>query len=442
VVNTTIYFDQGEAGGVLLKDAIGRKIPVQLTNKELFQDGSLKSADMCFIAEQIPSIGYKTYYISPGPVQQNNAGEDGNTIESIYYRIEFADGGIQSIYDKDLQKELIDPSKFKAGEVFTLRSVGNGAGEFANVQQPDTEGFDKTGNYSTIWKLKNRGPVYTSYQMRQAIRNAVVEQEVIIYQDLKRIDFNTQILNWEGILFREYRFALPLNMSDGQVVYEVPYGVLEVGKDEMNGNAGERYIYPCSETRPRGIQNWIGAYDQDVSVILSSSVAVADYIDPTEDPVTSPVIQPILFASRQSCHWEGNDYLQTGDHSFQFSLTSTSPDWKKGYKMGIQANERLIAIAAPDQYLHAFLPEEQSFIDIDAANVIISAIKKAEDNQNTVIRIVEMEGNDTVVKLDIFKPVGRMRYTNLIEEPLRDIDLTREGKIKIGHHAIETFSLE
>jgi alpha-mannosidase len=242
-------------------------------------------------------------------------------------------------------------------------------------------------------------------------------------------------------LYREYRFALPLNLPEGQVAYEVPYGVLEVGKDEMEGSAGERYIHPCRETRPRGIQNWIGAYDGNVSVILSSTVAVADFRDPTTNPIPNPMLQPVLIASRKSCHWEGNDYLQTGDHTFHFTLTSTLPDWRNGYKSGIQANEKLITVVAPAQYLVASLPEELSFAGTDASNVLITTLKKAEDDQQAVIRMVEMEGRDIRVTLNTFRPIERFQQTNLIEEPIRIVDIPGEIKINIGHHAIETFGM-
>jgi alpha-mannosidase len=439
VVSAKLYFDEGEAYHLLLKNALGNEIPVQITEKKTFPDGSLKSAVICFIADGVPSIGFKTYYYTPSPRQQSMPTRNVQNFENKFYRIEFADGGLSSIYDKQLQKELIDPSKFKAGEVFTMRSAGNGAGEFASVQQPDMEGFDKTGNYKTQWELKQNGPVYVSFKMRQPVKHAVVEQEVIVYHNLKRIDFRTDILNWEGILFREYRFALPLNMKDGQVVYEVPYGVLEVGKDEIEGYAGERYKVPCRDTRPRGIQNWIGAYNKDYCVILSSSVVVADYIDPTDNSMYNQFLQPILFASRQSCHGEGNDYLQTGNHSFRFSLTSTQPDWRNGYKAGLQANEVLRVVVAPEQYQNVTLPEEQSFFTVDASNVIISTIKKSEDDHSAVIRMFEIEGRETETTLNAYKKIGQLQHANLIEEPLEETDVSGGRTIKIGHHAIETY---
>jgi len=441
-VSVNLTFDQGETQGVSIKDGDGNNIDIQLSDIITYDDGSLKSANVHFIAEEIPSIGYKTFYYKPAQIVKHSESGFNSDFENKYYRISFGNGGLKSIYDKELQQELIDNTKFKAGEIFTMQSVGNGAGEFADVQQPDMEGFDKTGLYQTFWEVVDQGPVFSSFKMRGPIRHAVVEQTIIIYNHLKRIDFQTDILNWEGILYREFRFVIPLNMSDGQVVYEVPYGVLEVGKDEMSGSAGERYIYPCKETRPRGIQNWIGAYNKDVSVILSSSVAVADFADPTEDPVPHQVLQPILLASRKSCHWEGNDYLQTGNHNFFFSLTSTRPDWKNGYKSALQANEKLQVVVDPRQYIEASLPESLSFYGLDASNVIISTIKKAENDNSTIIRLVEFEGENSDIKLKTFKIVTQVEHTNLLEEAKSTLSNTNGYTLPVGHHAIETYNLK
>ncbi len=189
---------------------------------------------------------------------------------------------LSSVYDKKLGKELINNKSFNAGEVFTLHSEGTGAGEFADIQQPDMKNFDREANYSSNWKLSESGEVYTCFENRQPIRNAVVEQKIFIYKNIKRIDFVINLLNYEGVLYREFRMALPLNMKNGQVSYEVPFGVVNVGKDEIKGSAGERYKSICKDIHPRSIENWIGADDNEFGVTLTSSVAVADYIDPTD----------------------------------------------------------------------------------------------------------------------------------------------------------------
>ncbi|MEN8227822.1 MAG: glycosyl hydrolase-related protein [Bacteroidota bacterium] len=443
-VNFTISFDTGEARGIIVADSEGKTLPAQLTDRQFYADSSLKSASAHFIAPNVPSIGYKTFYIKT--TQDKTISINANrekAFENQFFKVTFANGGLNSIFDKELNKELIDTSKFKAGEVFTMHSEGNGAGEFSQVQQPDMEGFDKTGNHETNWKLGETGSVFTSFIMRQSINHAVIEQEITFYNDIKKVDFLVGVLNWEGILYREFRMALPLNMNEGEVSYEVPFGTVTVGKDEMEGAAGERYDTPCVEIHPRGIENWISASNSDFGVTMSSSVAVADWIDPTDNPVSNQVLQPLLLASRKSCHYEGNEYLQTGDHHFEFSITSHKPGWENGAKHGRQANEVLKAVVVNNRFETASLPESLSFFKSDQEDILLTTVKKAEESNEIVIRLVELGGEEKVVHIESFKNITQANLTNLIEEEVKPLPVTK-GKVqlKLGHHCIETLKIQ
>jgi len=443
-VCTRLSFDKAEAFGLELADGSGKEVKSQLTSASYFQDGSLKSATLQFIAENIPSIGYRTFFLHPlKKSEPKSLPAFEKKTENRFYRLTFADGGLSSIYDKELNQELVDPAKFKAGEIFTMHSEGNGAGEFSDIQKPDMKDFDKTGNYPTKWEIEEDGPVFTCYKYRQPIKYAVVEQRIKLFHGQKRIDFETQLLNWEGVLYHEFRMALPLNMTDGKVAYEVPFGVVEVGKDEIDGAAGERYQTECKNIHPRGIQNWISSGNAGFGVTLSSSVAVADWIDPTDQPVKNQVLQPILLASRKSCHWEGNEYLQTGDHSFSFSMTSHKPGWQNGALFGRESNEKLMAVKQVRRFEKASLPETLSFLKTNQSNVEISTFKKGEDTNQAVIRMVERSGKDQDIILESFKGFSQAQHTNLVESNQQPITLT--GKtiaIKLGHNAIETIKTE
>ncbi len=438
-----IQFDPGEAGDVALTDAAGNNVPVQLNNLLEHPDGSIKSADIHFIASDIPSVGYKVFYAKtlknsihvPMPKQ-------GKSIENQFYVLEFGSGGLKRIFDKELKKEIIAPNGFDAGEVFTLRSIGNGAGEFDLIQQPDTSGFDKTGNYKIAWKLVEEGPVYTAYSYRQPIRNAVIEQKIILYKDVKKIDFETAVLNWEGVLYREYRMALPVNAENGKIVYEVPYGKLEVGKDEMEGAAGERYQVDCKEIHPRSMQNWINVSSEEIGVTLSSSVIGVDYIDITGTSSGNTLIQPILLASRRSCHGEGNEYLQTGDHYFSFSLQSHKPGWENGYRFGLEANEKLLVTGDMKKFASADLPEEMSFFSLESANLVLPVIKKAENSPDVIIRAYEVEGKQADSGIKSAFEFKSLIPANLIEEENGEaVRMKKDTKLSFGGFAIETFKL-
>ena len=443
-VSIAVSFVNPGVYSVELSDASGIKTETQLSDITNYPNGSVKSATLHFIAKQVPAIGYKTWYLKPSAkksIKENR--EFRNEFENQFYSIKFGDGGLTSIFDKELNVELIDSKKFKAGEVFTMHSEGNGAGEFADIQKPDMSGFDKTGNYKTTWEVEDNGAVFTTIKFRQKIKNAVVEQKIKIYNNKKRIDFETALLNWEGILYREYRMALPLNMTDGQVAYEVPFGVVEVGKDEMKGAAGERYNVECKTLHPRGIENWIGASNNEFGVTMSSTVAVADWIDPTDKPVKNQMLQPVLLASRRSCHWEGNEYLQTGDHHFLFSITSHKPGWQEGAIQARGANETLKAVWADKSFSDASLLESLSFFNTDDSEVFISTIKKAEDSNDVIVRLVNMNSIDKKVTLESFVPVKNATLTNLIEEEINPISTNKNSvQIDLGHHAIETIKLK
>ena len=70
-----------------------------------------------------------------------------------HYQIELTKGGIKQIYDKEQQTPLLNTAKFLGGEVITMRSFGNGAGEFDAVQQPDMIKHPVMRQIGRFWKM-------------------------------------------------------------------------------------------------------------------------------------------------------------------------------------------------------------------------------------------------------------------------------------------------
>lgn len=434
-----IRLDEGIANQLAIQDAKGINIPIQLSDVSYYPNKSIEKATVHFIANNVPSMGLQTYYLNPSnQMTPLSPAQNTKMIENTYYKIELVDGGIKQIFDKELNAPLLNTNKFLGGEVITMRSIGNGAGEFDAVQQPDMDGFDKTSAHAIPWEIKENGPVYTTYKMRTPIRNAVIEQTLRVYHQTKQIDMNVDLLNWDGVLYREYRLMWPLALDKADVSYEVPYGALTVGKDEMPGAAGERYYVENKEQRPRGIGNWISAANDKVAVTLTSSVAVADYIDPTDQPADYTILQPVLLASRHSCHGLGNPFFQPGDHSYRFSLTSHSSGSGAREEQGVSANVPLLTVFNPVQNVNASLPETVSFISIKNPNVKVTALKKCEDDNSFIIRLYNTSADKQEVDINIYgKQPATIIHTNLIEEEVNPVE-----NIQLGKYAIETYKLK
>jgi alpha-mannosidase len=438
------------AGGFRLVDAAGADVPYQRLPSG---DPASPGAGLIeFIARDVPALGYKTFYlVEGGPISQERPAPPAGAevLENDFYRIELAPGGVKRLYDKELGRDVLDTGKFLGFEVFTMRSVGSGAGEFGRVQQPTMEGFDKLSLHRPRWQRVDgeSGPVRTVYRLEQPLRDCTVRERLIVYHRLKKIDCEVSLIGWDGDPYREFRLALPVAAEDGRVAYEIPLGVLEVGSGEAKGTGGPAYgnlVYDelLSDIRPREVQNFLYAGDGRFGVTLTTSVAVNDYKDPTDAPVPYPVLQPILLASRRSCHGEGNWYLQEGDHHYRFSLTSHAAGWRNGWRAGIAPNDPLVAVAPPGRRPEADLPESRSFLPYAAPNLVLSTMKKAENDDTVILRVYDIEGKDTDAAVELFTPAKRAERTNLIEE--EGVELKpRKGRLilPVGHHAVETLKL-
>jgi hypothetical protein len=413
---------------------------------------------LLFVANDIPPLGYKTFYLAPGksslPAPAIKTSASG--CENEFYRVTLAPGGIKSIFDKQQNRELLDTGKFLGGEVFTMlsvapnnRSKGTDAGEFGSVPLPVMDdSFDRVASHKPEWKLIEDGVIRTVYQLEQPLADATVRQRVVVWNSLKRIDCEVDINDFSGKLWREFRMALPLAAAKPQLAYEVPMGVVEIGKDEIPTNGGLaygnlNYTDQCRDIHPRMMQDFVDASDARGGLTMSSSVSVFDWIDPTTNAISNPILQPVLLASRKSCNGEGVWYPQAGDHTYRFALTTHDGDWRNGRKDGIAANHPFQAVVGATPAAGAALPPEMSFASVSADNVIVSTIKKCGDDDSVVARVYDIEGKDSQAVIKLFKKIKSAEKTNLIEENGRPLSVANGvAELRVGHNAIETVKLK
>lgn len=430
------------ADRAVVEDADGRRVPAQIRTCE-------GKKSIVFLAEKVPSLGYRVYRVKEGKsggANQAGVSVSANRFENAYYRALLGKGGIVSLYDKELGKELVHTSKFAFGDVAELGYTGHGAGEFTRITDPTPGDLTPLSQFETCWKVAESGPVYTRFENVQPTRHATIVQSITFRHACKQIDFDITLRDFDGAHNRQYRILLPLNMTAERTVsYEVPMGVATVGRDEWSEKPGGwawegTYVDNPADTHPREIQNFISASGNGFGVTMASGVAVADWVDPSRDQAIYPVLQGILLSSHKSCHAEGNWFHQTGTHTFHFSLTSHPEGWTNGYAFGIGRNHPLAAVRKTNK--GGELAASHSFLSISDPLVALSLVKKADRDNHLIIRLTEMEGKDKEVKVTLPVSVKKVIRTNLVEEEGEEWPVG--GKVvsfKLGHHAIETFKL-
>ena len=434
LVDQTVTLPAGWAQGLRVTDAGGRPVPSQTVAVTSHPDGSVRTARLLFIARGVPSLGYGTWHLLPGVADKTEPAPPAELIETAAYRISLAPGGIRSMFDKRSGRELLETGKFLGGELFTMRSVGNGAGEFDRVQQPTMEGFDQLSRHKPAWKLAESGAVRWVWEAEQPIEHVTVRQRVIVYRELPRIELEADLLRWDGTQYREFRLAFPLAGAK-RASYEVPMGIVTIGQDELPGAAGERYTQPCAEVHPREVQHWMAGDDGRAGLMISSSVAVMDHLDPTDPSRPGLMLQPILLASRRSCHGQGNWYLQAGDHHYRFALTGYQGDARANWRLGVAANVPLVT-QTPTAH-RGQLPLSSSFFGVDQPGLMLTTVKKAESDDAAVARVVDYSGRDSRARLLCWPAQTGVARANLIEDELA-ARLAPDAALPVGHHAVET----
>ena len=401
-----------------------------------------------FYAKEIPSLGYKTFYLKKGKDKVKiNKKVTANSLTNDFYTMHLDDGGIKYLFDNAMNREVLNTTRFSGGDVLTLGYDGNGAGEFTQLTEPNMSGYDKMSNHNAQWILGVDGPLFTEYTNKAKFEHTDVVQRIRVYHQEKKIDFFVDLLNWDGTHNREFRFAIPLDMENSKIKYEVPLAIAEVGKSEMKEAPGGwawggTYDQKPVTIHPREVLNYISSENDDFAVTMATDVALADWIDPTREAVDYTVLQGILLASHKSCHGEGNWYHQTGDHHFKFSMVSHKPEDKTSYQFGTSSYHPLRTVLISQSNSGAELPQAMSFFSVSDPMVRISTIKKSEDDDNVIMRLVEMEGKDKQTTVSLPMKIQDLMKTNLIEEEENKLEsLGKSFEVNMGHNSIETFKL-
>jgi alpha-mannosidase len=214
--------------------------------------------------------------------------------------------------------------------------------------------------------------------------------------------------------------------------------VQKIGASECNPAYGWGPLH-----QPREAMNFMCVGGEGFGVTVSTSVLGMDYIDPTDRPAKEDIIQPMLFASRQqegAREW----WEQRGTHRYRFSIYSHAPGYVNGYRLAMQSNNPLLAIAPGSKAPDARLPESGSFCSVSPSNLVISAIKKAEDDNGVVVRLYDVEGVDCKeVRLSFRMNPTAAWKTDLIEgNPTKAECRGTTVTFPVGHHAIEAVKVK
>lgn len=191
-------------------DPAGNAAPLQMISETRYADGGIKTADVAFIARDVPTMGYATYRIVPRAATAPGAAfltakPDG--LENEFYRLTLdpKTGAITGLRVKEGDWEVfrapanVVTRQEDKGDFWSLYRGLNGAQKLfiADKEAVPQTGQAKFSNEFTAGDPPKvaGGPVFAEFNLFHAFDDGTFATRVRIYAGSRRIDLRTQLVN-------------------------------------------------------------------------------------------------------------------------------------------------------------------------------------------------------------------------------------------------------
>jgi len=195
--------------------------------------------------------------------------------------------------------------------------------------------------------------------------------------------------------------AFPLAVQSDHATYEIPYGTIERTTKRTNSWEKAQFEVPA--------QQWadLGDGQHGLSVINESKFGY---------DAAGNVLRLTLLRSPK---WPDPE-ADMGHHHFHYALYPHAGTWQQAMTVrhGFEYNYPLTAVVTTAH--PGSLPASHSFVSVSPENVVLTAVKKAEDTNALIFRVYEWAGKAATVEFHVPPGATAATVTNMMEAPEGD----------------------
>ncbi len=347
-----------------------------------------------FLPDELEAMSCKTFVLKEGECIYSPVEAETNLLENAVLRVELDENGvITSIYDKLNDRESLDGR----GNILTI-SLDKCVHETA---------WNLELNYQKkMWELKAdsievvecnavRGVIRVIYKFNKS----TITQDVILYQNGESVVFDTTV-DWHES-DKVLKAGFDVAVIDTDATYDIAHGATK---------------------RPT---HWNTLYD-----LTRFEVAAHKWADLSEGGYGCSIINDCKYG--YDIH---NSHMRitlmraptcpdrTGDHginTFKYAFHPHAEDWRNDtVQTALAFNVPPVAVYNADAVEGNIT--EGSFVTLSEKNVVIDAIKKAQDGRGYIIRVVEEEQKRGNITLNWSFGFEKVYECNMIEEDKAEI---------------------
>lgn len=332
----------------------------------------------------LPAFGYRQLRIGMGnsPKFDHTVRAENNMMENEYLRIVFSKDGTAGVYDKEKDRELF------AGGATGCRAVV--LNDPSDTWSHDVKSFeDEAGTFgnATI-KTVEGGPLRAITRVISAYGSSTLTTDWILYAETRSLEIKVTV-NWNEKL-KMLKFSFPADIDSPEITCETAYGFI---KRNVNGDEepGQRWIditgtskgMKCGFTLINDAKYGYSVKNNDVRISVIRSAVYAHHVPRVLDMDSEHV------------------WMDQGIHTFRMMLVPHAGSWAEA-EIPRRTEEFMTLPVVIYQGIHAgTMPGSGSFLSVSPANVLITAIKQSEDNDDLIFRCVEATGMNIQAVIDM-----------------------------------------
>jgi alpha-mannosidase len=416
ITTATVQLPTPSPSGISVLDSHNNILPSSI----LSSDPKTNTYKLLIAAKDVPSLGYQVLHVTSGAKPfTTDLKASGTTLENAVLRVvvDPATGCITSLFDKKSNFESL--AKGACGnQLQTFKDTPKDYDAW-NIDPGTLDHMTPIDKVDSV-QLVEKGPMRAVIRVTRTWQSSKFVQDIQLYANTDTVDIVNDI-DWHEthVLLKA---AFPLAASGPMATYEIPYGTIDRTTTRKNTWEQAKFEVPAMRWADLGdgqhgfslLNEAKYAYDAKDNVLRLSLLRSPTWPDPEAD---------------------------RGHQHFSYALYPHAGTWKQALteRRGYQYNYELRAMQVGSHV--GSLPLEHSYASVAPENVVLTAVKKAEDDNGLIFRVFEWAGKQSEVTFTVPLGATAATETNLMEKPLGSPLSLAGNKVTIPIQPYEILSI-
>jgi alpha-mannosidase len=386
-----------EIGDAAMGEIVGKGEVLVAFNATSHPRTEVASIDGEYARIEAPPCGWAV--VVPRPSEPEVLVTD-QRMENELLRVEWDERGVlTSIWDKEVGREVLSAP----GNLLQLHDDNPARWDAWDL---DPEYRDSFTAVTAIDVLRRRSGARGALWFKRTFGGSTLIQGMTLDAGSRVLRFET-VVDWQE-RHKMLKVAFPVTVISREATYEIQFGHLRRPTHEDTSQAKAMFEV-CA-------QRWADLGDGGYGVALLSDCKHG-----------YDVLGSVMRLSLLRGPTHPDPTADLGDHQFIYALMPHPGDFREAGV--IQAAEDLNSPLLP---AHGNLPagSSRSLVELDTRQVIVEAIKRAEDSKAVIVRLYEAWGGRCKARLHTTLPASRAFLCDLLERDREEVAV-RDGVIDL-----------